>query len=112
MHVVPSLYTYEPPNPPFFRISRLEKRMHIPIMTHRLLVESQDPLRYQNKFESVYVPARKFLEAQLRKEEDEKRIRARKKKREKLLKKRITRKVKSIHPQQAKNSHSKLKELR
>ncbi|XP_077342210.1 protein FAM161A isoform X2 [Lithobates pipiens] len=55
---------------------------------------------------------RKFLEAQLRKEEDEERIRARKKKREKLLKKHITRKVKSIHPQQAKNSHSKLKELR
>ncbi|XP_068088482.1 protein FAM161A isoform X2 [Hyperolius riggenbachi] len=55
---------------------------------------------------------RKSLEERVKKEEEEKRIQARKTQREKILKKRIHRKVKAVHPQRADNLHDKLKDLR
>ncbi|KAM9316818.1 protein FAM161A [Gastrophryne carolinensis] len=55
---------------------------------------------------------RKSIEDKVRKEEDEKRIQARKKQSERTLKKHIHGKVKATRPQHTNNSHRKVKELR
>ncbi|XP_063774558.1 protein FAM161A isoform X2 [Pseudophryne corroboree] len=55
---------------------------------------------------------RKSVEERLKMEDDEIERQAKKKQKEKILKKHISRKAKALHPEQTQKPHSKLKELR